>query len=128
MQITVLKQSCDLIKAINFFKRHFHGYHPDIFSKFFWMVHRFYGLWYTLPPFFVEYWTEVRANLVSNRSRGIMQFLSRYFAKTVSNLGLVFSRIYDFRNWISENYEYFESFQSNIQPQKGYHQNVHLQQ
>ena len=52
LQITVLKRSRDIRKTIDFFERFFSGFRPNIFSKFFWMAHRFYGLWYKLPVCF----------------------------------------------------------------------------
>ena len=90
------------------------------FSKSFWMVHRFYGLWYTLPASFVKYWTEVMKDLVLNSSSDAVQFFPWYCVNNVLNLGLVISWIYDLRKWIFENYDYFVSFQLNIRLEKGY--------
>ena len=54
-------------------------------------------------------------DVVQNRSRDVMQFLSWYCANTIPNLSLVISEIYDLLKPISE---YFESFQLNIQLEK----------
>ena len=59
LQITVLKWSRELSKTGSFFKRHIQNYCPNIFSKFLWLLHRFCGLWYTLPLCFMEYWTKL---------------------------------------------------------------------
>ena len=58
-------------------------------------------------------------DVVLNRSRHVMQFLSWYCANTVRNLSSVISKIYDVLKRISEYFEYFESFQLNIQLEKG---------
>ena len=51
LQITVLKQSRDFSKTIEISKVNFYCYHPNLFSKLFWIVPCFYALWYTLPAF-----------------------------------------------------------------------------
>ena len=68
------------------------------------------------------------ADVVFNRSHDVMQFLSWYCANTVPNLSLVISEIYDVLQRISEYFEYFESFQLNIQLEKGYPNIVYLNQ
>ena len=57
-------------------------------------------------------------DVVPNRSRDVMQFLSWYYANNIPNLSLVISEIYDLLKQISEYFEYFESFQLNIQLEK----------
>ena len=64
-------------------------------------------------------------DVVFNRSRDVMQFLSWYCANSLS---LVISEIYDVLQRISEYFEYFESFQLNIQLEKGYPNIVYLNQ
>ena len=51
---------------------------------------------------FFKYWTEVKTDLVLNRSCDVMQFFSWYCANTVPNLSLVISGIYDVRKRKSE--------------------------
>ena len=117
MQITVLRRWCDLSKTISFFKRHFLNYRPKSFSKFFSLGYRFFGLWYTLGLYFMEYWTEVMTDIVFNRLGNVMQFLSWYCANT----SLVIAEIYDAFKRISEYFQYFESFQFNCYLlEKGY--------
>ena len=50
----------------------------------------------------------------------LCNFLSRYSLNTVPNLSLVFSGIYDVLKR-TLHYEHFQSFQLNIQLEKGYH-------
>ena len=69
---------------------------------------------------FFKYWTEVRTDLVLNRSCDVMQFFSWHCANTVPNLSLVISGIYDVRKRKSEYHEYFKSFQLNIQLENNY--------
>ena len=58
-------------------------------------------------------------NLVLNRSRDVMQLFSWYCVNTVPNPILLISEIYDVLKRISEYFEYFESFQLNIQLERG---------
>ena len=58
-------------------------------------------------------------NLVLNKSRDVMQFFSWYCVNTVPNPILLISEIYDVLKRISEYFEYFESFQLNIQLERG---------
>ena len=115
--VTIFKWSRDLRRTIQFSKDIFH---ICCRKSFFLMVHRFYGLWYTLTASFVEYWTKVITDFVLNKSRDNMQFLSWYRANTFPNLRLVIHRIYDIPKWKSEYYEHFESFQLNIDFEKGF--------
>ena len=59
-------------------------------------------------------------DFVLNKSRDIMQFLSWYRANTFQNLSLVIHRIYDIPKRMSKYYELFESFQLNIDLEKGF--------
>ena len=49
------------------------------------------------------------ADVVLNRSRDVMQFLSWYCANTAPSLSLVISEIYDVLKRISEYFEYFKA-------------------
>ena len=109
-----------LVKLSIFSKDIFTAISQNIFSKFFWMVYRFHSLWYTFPASFVEYWTEVITDLVSNRSRDVIKLLPLVLCKHRFKFNLLLSGIYDEPKQISEYYEYFESFQSNIQLEKDY--------
>ena len=60
-------------------------------------------------------------DVVLNWPSDVMHLFSWYCVNTVPNLSSVISGIYDVFKQISEYYEYFESFQLNIQLEKGYH-------
>lgn len=109
-----------LVKLSIFSKDIFVAINQNIFSKFFWMVYRFHSIWYKFPASFVEYWTEVITDLVSHRSRDVIKLLSLVLCKHHFKFNLLLSGIHDEPKQISEYYEYFESFQSNIQLEKDY--------
>ena len=79
-----------------------------VFSKDFpQLSSKYIGLWYSLSVGFFGFWTEVMTDIVLNRSRDVIEFLSWYCADTALNLRLVVSGIYNLRKRISEYYEYF---------------------
>ena len=57
-----------------------------------------------------------------NRSKDLVQFFPWYCVNNVLNQGLVISWIYELRKRFFEYYDYFKSFQLNIQLEKGYQQ------